>query len=254
MSPTDEKDNFALAPRPASAVEHAAPATRRLLSGMVADTLALASKETSKPAKARFRIGDYEWCEPDYRATLVPARKGFQERTVLAGAGDIRNLGFLLARGVRIGSIGNTVVSSWDIFALERGTHRLQGKYKAAARHRWLAELHRLQSADLSKPENKFGLAMKLKELRGDSEARERSFHLFMSAALGEHGPAMEQVGISYFDGAGVSRNRAEAYKWFSLAARKGCSDSADFVSFINPVGFTKEEIHEGRRKLAEYD
>lgn len=37
----DETDNFALVPRPPGAVEKAAPGAKRILSGMVAGTLAL---------------------------------------------------------------------------------------------------------------------------------------------------------------------------------------------------------------------
>lgn len=70
----NEKDNFALVPKPPSSLLKSEPGTRRILSGMVADTLAVATKETCKPAKARFRIGNYEWCEPDYRQILVWAK------------------------------------------------------------------------------------------------------------------------------------------------------------------------------------
>ena len=46
----NEQDNFALVPRPSSAVEKAAPGATRILSGMVADTLALVKKEqATKP-------------------------------------------------------------------------------------------------------------------------------------------------------------------------------------------------------------
>lgn len=46
----DEKNNFALVPRPPGALEKAEPGAKRILSGMVADTLALVKKESfSKP-------------------------------------------------------------------------------------------------------------------------------------------------------------------------------------------------------------
>jgi len=65
------ENNFAMVPRSPGALEKADPGTKRLLSGMVADTLALASKEKFGPGTARFRIGEYEWCEPDYRQILT---------------------------------------------------------------------------------------------------------------------------------------------------------------------------------------
>lgn len=65
-----DKD-FALVPRPPSALEKAVPGAQRLLSGMVADTLALVSKDPHRLAKARRRLGQYEWCEPDYHQILI---------------------------------------------------------------------------------------------------------------------------------------------------------------------------------------
>jgi CheY-like chemotaxis protein len=50
----NEKNNFALVPRPPGALEKAEPGAKRILSGMVADTLALAKKEP--PAKSVFSV------------------------------------------------------------------------------------------------------------------------------------------------------------------------------------------------------
>ena len=74
LNNTSGNDNFALVPRPSSAVGKPEPGAKRILSGMVADTLALVNREQLKGAKARFRIGDYEWCEPDYRQILMWAK------------------------------------------------------------------------------------------------------------------------------------------------------------------------------------
>jgi hypothetical protein len=71
----NEKTGKALVPRPPSGVEKAAPGVKRILSGIVADTLALASREQRAPEPKRFRIGEYEWCEPDYRQILIWAEE-----------------------------------------------------------------------------------------------------------------------------------------------------------------------------------
>ena len=42
---------------------------------MVSDTLALATREQRSLAPTKFRIGDYEWCEPDYRQILIWAEE-----------------------------------------------------------------------------------------------------------------------------------------------------------------------------------
>jgi len=41
---------------------------------MVVETLALAPKEKPSPHDANFRIGDFHWCEPDYRQILLWAK------------------------------------------------------------------------------------------------------------------------------------------------------------------------------------
>ena len=68
----NQGNNFALVPKPPSAVENVAPGAKRILSDMIADTLAL-RKNTPLSAK-KFRIGDDAWCEPDYRQILIWAR------------------------------------------------------------------------------------------------------------------------------------------------------------------------------------
>ncbi len=75
----DEKKENALVPRPPGAVEKAVPGAKRILSGMVSDTLALASREQRALAPTKFRIGDYEWCEPDYRQILIWAEADWAE-------------------------------------------------------------------------------------------------------------------------------------------------------------------------------
>src|SRR5712691_11101712 len=69
-----DTEDFSLVPRPASAIENTSPGIRRVLSGIVADALALAQKPKSVTAEAKFRIGEYEWCEPDYRQILTWAK------------------------------------------------------------------------------------------------------------------------------------------------------------------------------------
>lgn len=65
----NEADNFALVRKPSSAVEKAAPGAKRILAGMVADALAL--RKSASALEKRFRIGEYEWREPDYRQILL---------------------------------------------------------------------------------------------------------------------------------------------------------------------------------------
>jgi hypothetical protein len=61
---TDENSR-AIVPLPDASLALAKPGPGRVLSEMVGDTLALARREPL------FKIGEYEWCEPDYRQILL---------------------------------------------------------------------------------------------------------------------------------------------------------------------------------------
>jgi hypothetical protein len=67
MEPNQERS---LIPRPSHELSAPQTAGNRILAGMVEETLALGRKE-SVAQTARFRIGDYAWCEPDYRQILL---------------------------------------------------------------------------------------------------------------------------------------------------------------------------------------
>ena len=82
----NEKTDYALVPRPPSALEKAEPGARRILSSMVADTLALARKE--KPTKPVFRVAICGYMGPCSWLGQVVARV---LRVTLASE---RNVGF----------------------------------------------------------------------------------------------------------------------------------------------------------------
>ena len=69
-----EKPRTALITRGPSAVEKLGTGSRTILSQMVWDALVLAKPKGSALAVSRFRIGDYEFCDPDYRQKLQWAK------------------------------------------------------------------------------------------------------------------------------------------------------------------------------------
>ena len=69
-----EKPRTALITRGPSAVEKLGTGSRTILSQMVWDALVLAKPKGSALAVSRFRIGDYEFCDPDYRQILQWAK------------------------------------------------------------------------------------------------------------------------------------------------------------------------------------
>jgi len=80
----DENNEKALVPRPSTAVDKAGSGPNRILSTMVADALAVANREQRMPS-TKFRIGDYEWCEPDYKQILIWAKAtGLKPEEVIA--------------------------------------------------------------------------------------------------------------------------------------------------------------------------
>ncbi len=62
--------NFSLVRRTPGGVERTRPGVKRIVEGMVGDTLELAREKPAPLAERRFRIGDHELCEPDYRQIL----------------------------------------------------------------------------------------------------------------------------------------------------------------------------------------
>ena len=67
----EDTASFSLVPSPLGGVEKVKPGTKRILSGMVAEVVKLAKREQNNVALRKFRIGAFEWCEPDYRQILV---------------------------------------------------------------------------------------------------------------------------------------------------------------------------------------
>ena len=67
----NENNDFTLVPIPSGTLGKVEAGAKRILSDMVADTLALATRNQSVVTAGRFRIGEYEWCEPDYRQILM---------------------------------------------------------------------------------------------------------------------------------------------------------------------------------------
>ena len=61
----DNDNNRSLIPLPGASLAIARPEEGRVLSEMIGDTLALARQVPL------FKIGEYEWCEPDYRQILL---------------------------------------------------------------------------------------------------------------------------------------------------------------------------------------
>lgn len=69
-----EEERNAMIPRPSAAIEKIGAGPRGILSRMVSDALALARSQEKALTAARFRIGNYELRDPDYRQILLWAK------------------------------------------------------------------------------------------------------------------------------------------------------------------------------------
>ncbi|BBK37146.1 hypothetical protein STAQ_22240 [Allostella sp. ATCC 35155] len=63
---------------------------------------------------------------------------------------------------------------------------------------------------------------------------------------------AQYRIGAFYAEGTGVPVDRAEAYKWLSIAANKGDRTAAEAIQSIGPT-MSQAEIEEGMRRAGDY-
>ncbi|BBK31830.1 Sel1 repeat-containing protein [Stella humosa] len=63
---------------------------------------------------------------------------------------------------------------------------------------------------------------------------------------------AQYRIGSLYAEGTGVPTDKAEAYKWFAIAAAKGDRTAAEAIQSIGPT-MSQAEVEEGMRRAGEY-
>ena len=120
-----EKDSNALVVRAASVLQATGQGPKGILSGMVVDALALARHSGKELVAARFPLGGYEFCEPDYRQILLWAQAlGLEPEEVICrlqkDSYDYRgreSLGFKVTNGA-------IVTLNWDFELLPLETFK----------------------------------------------------------------------------------------------------------------------------------
>ncbi|HEY6169626.1 MAG TPA: SEL1-like repeat protein [Verrucomicrobiae bacterium] len=73
---------------------------------------------------------------------------------------------------------------------------------------------------------------------------------LIVRAKAGE-ATAQRELGIMYYRGRSVLTDRAEAFKWLTLALRQGDAQAEKFFEMLGPT-LSAEDAYEGRRRIAE--
>jgi TPR repeat protein len=69
--------------------------------------------------------------------------------------------------------------------------------------------------------------------------------------AVAGEAEAQRELGLLFYRGRAVLEDRAEAFKWLTLAARQGDLKAAQSLEFIGPT-LSTEEAYEGRRRISE--
>ena len=70
----EDNSRKSLIPRPSDELEKVRPGPRDILTRMVSDALVLAKSQETALVDARFKLGGYEFRDPDYRQILLWAK------------------------------------------------------------------------------------------------------------------------------------------------------------------------------------
>src|ERR1039458_8094278 len=228
------KNDLALARKPSSAVEKAAPGAKRILSGMVGDTLDLARKTESKEVKVSdaqlekwYLTGEKYYFGEGVAKDAVEAVKWFRK------AAEKNHAKAQCA-------LGNCYCSGEGV--TKDYVEALNWYRKAAEKNYAGAE---------------FRLGYCYREGEGVAKDYAESVKWFRRAA--EHGSgrqAQYNLGVCYEKGHGVQQNFPEAYKFYKLAANtRPFEDREIFAENLKRIvaQMTAAEIAEGERRYQEF-
>lgn len=241
----DENEKFALVPRLSSAVEISKPSTERILSGMVADTLALAH---AGEAEAAFKRGcDY------YNGNGVPldyklAAKYFRNAAEKGHAAAQCRLGFCYEFGKGVTADDGEAVR-WYRMGADQGYAQAQFYFGFCCMRDDVVEsakwIRMAAEQGLAEAQQWLGICHN-NGTCGFPQDQNESVKWFRKAA--EQGDAHSQfcLGRYYLSGMGVVMDRAEALKWFRLA------DSFEEVASTETL-LSPEELQEAERRIRDF-
>jgi TPR repeat protein len=239
----NEKDNFALVLRPPGALEKAAPGAKRILAGMVADTLALVPARTNAEAEAWFEKGNTCFESDNYTEAVTWYRKAAEQNHAQAQyfLGCCCETGDGLAedeaeavKWFRKAAEQNHVEAQ---FAFGRCHEKGEGVVKDQAEAvKWYRK-----SAEQGNADAQYRLGMCYQDGRGvvrDEAEAEKWQHkargkwrksaeegpeqLYHAAAEQGDADAQYKLGFRYENGWGFPQDFSEAVKWYRKAAEQG--------------------------------
>jgi tetratricopeptide (TPR) repeat protein len=230
----NEKDNFALVPRPPGAIEKAEPGAKRILSGMVTDTLDLAtSKEVAvsdEQVESWFQTGvKYHAKGLGSLQDFVEAAKWYRKAAEQNHAGAQNNLGFCYYYGHGVPKDSVEAVK-WFRKAADQAE---QGN--ATAQH---------------------DLGYRYAKGLGVTKDKVEAAKWYRKAAEQGHAEAQCALGVCYAGGVMgtiMGKNLVEAVKWLNLALAQGFEQAKTILSILEQQ-MTPEQIAEARRLSGEFE
>jgi TPR repeat protein len=231
----DEKNDFALVPRPPTALERAGPGAKRIVFSMVAEVLVIARREASE-LEAMYRRGlEYEKCGEQNQA--LDFYKRAAERGHLWAQ---YKLGQCFLYGIGVQEHKSEGIA-WLQKALDRGLGRagwiLGNHYSLALVPNYHEALKCYQrGVELGEERAAQGLA-NVQERLGKPDETTETAAVKKAAASGDPDACFE-MGTRCLEGAGVSQDATAAFRWFREAAAQG--DNAEawcYMGFMLETG-----------------
>ena len=212
----DEKNNSALVPRPSNAVEKAKPGAKRVLAGMVAETLALAearllvklSPNVSPLLESWYQRGNASYFGKNgFPQDYVEAAKWFRMAAEQGHATAQNQLGYCYECGVGVSQDYQEAVK-WYRKSADQGDEAAQYNFGACY----------------------------AKGLGVQQDYEEAGKWITKSAEQGDV-TAQFNLGFLYREGLGVPSDVRQAFKWFRLAADQGHENAAkQFAALVGSM------------------
>jgi CheY-like chemotaxis protein len=252
MHPMSENEtkNFALVPRPPSALEKMEPGAKRILSGMVADTLALVRKTKSQTPRIIVVDDDDDWLKlleavihwfkdaeiVTFSSSLAALRELEHRDPDLLITGDkmprmtgeelVRRL---IAKNVNYPILvltGHDEAQQWVREYADRG-HNIKFLSKTDAQHELKRSIENILPDKVTSATNDW---LEKGNAYWKSKNHAEAFLCFRKAAEQGNAKAQELVGEFLICGWGVVQDKQEALKWFTQSVKRGNTGAACFV------------------------
>lgn len=268
----NENNNFALARKPQTEIEEAAPGAKRVLSGMVAETLELARQATGKQVTVSdaqledwYRTGEKYYFGHDVAKNEVEAIKWFRKAAEQNHAQAQRSLGncFWFGKGVekdfeealkwyRKAAERNDAGAEFRLGYCYREGEGVSKSYAEAVK--WF----RRAAEHGSGRQAEYNLGALYEKGEGVAKDYEEAVKWYQKAADANHAQAQHDLGDCYENGRGVQRGLLQAYKLYKLAANNGhwpFEERKIYLESLERVArrMTATELYEGERLYREH-